>query len=76
MEKIVKAQALGNNQMMSYMKGRKVLEINPTHKIITKLVESNYNPEFVNVLFNLALLAGGYELEDTNQFLVKLYDFI
>jgi molecular chaperone HtpG len=76
MEKIVKAQALANNQMMNYMKGRKVLEINPTHKIITKVVDSNYNPELVNVLFNLALLSGGYELEDTNQFLVKLYEIM
>jgi molecular chaperone HtpG len=76
MERIVKSQALANNQMMTYMKGRRILEINPTHKIITKLVESNYNADFINVLFDLAQLAGGFELEDTNNFLSKLYDFI
>ena len=76
MEKIVKAQALGDNQMMAYMKGRKILEINPNHKLITKLTESNYDEKLINIIFNLALLAGGFELQDTNSFLTKLYDFM
>ncbi len=34
MERIMKAQSLGDNKAMEYMKGRKILEINPTHPII------------------------------------------
>jgi HSP90 family molecular chaperone len=37
MERIMKAQALGDNRNMMFMQGKKILEINPEHKIINKL---------------------------------------
>ena len=37
MERIMKAQALGDNRSMMFMQGKKILEINPEHKIINKL---------------------------------------
>ena len=37
MERIMKAQALGDNKNMMFMQGRKILEINPEHKLIQKL---------------------------------------
>ena len=154
MERIVKAQALGNDQMLRYMSGRKVLEINPNHKLIKKLksskkavvtspesvavkteaviesvtesvTESVANPEhesadseediieklasepevndfeadraaetsnsdkadkadkvdkseeeYIKVIYQMSLLAGGYQLENMNDLLSKLYGMI
>ncbi len=74
MERIMKAQALGNDTMLKYMAGQKVLEINPEHKLIKKLVEENYESEFVNLVYEMGLLAGGYHLENMNEFLSKIYN--
>ena len=37
MEKIMRAQAMGDNRAMEYMRGKKILEINPNHQIIKSL---------------------------------------
>jgi molecular chaperone HtpG len=74
MERIMKAQALGNDTMLKYMAGQKVLEINPEHKLIKKLVVENYESEFVNLIYEMGLLAGGYHLENMNEFLSKIYN--
>jgi molecular chaperone HtpG len=76
MERIIKAQALSNNNLPPYMLGQRVLEINPDHLLIKKLIESNYNKDQIDVLFNMAMLAGGYELNNVNDFLSKLYKSI
>lgn len=34
MERIMKSQAMGDNRAMEYMRGRKILEINPDHDIV------------------------------------------
>ena len=34
MERIMKSQAFGDNRTMEYMKGRKIMEINPDHDVI------------------------------------------
>ena len=147
MERIVKAQALGNDQMLKYMSGRKVLEINPNHKLIKKLkptkkvssdttkeqkeqeqednldttkeqkeqednldtiteehIEQEDNldtiteeqkeqednldttkeqkeqedksKEYIKVIYQMSLLAGGYQLDNMNDLLSKLYEMI
>ena len=74
MERIMKAQALGNDTMLKYMAGSKVLEINPEHKLIQKLTEVNYDAEYVSLIYDMGLLAGGYQLENMNEFLSKVYN--
>lgn len=74
MERILKAQALGNDTMLKHMSGQKVLEINPEHKLIKKLEEINYDSEYVSLVYDMGLLAGGYQLENMNEFLGKVYN--
>ena len=73
MERIMKAQALGNTDMLKFMAGRRTLEINPSHTLIKKIVNDNYNDVYVSLLFEMGLLAGGYQLENMNDFLSKVY---
>ena len=75
MEKIMKSQALGDDSRASYMRGKKILEINPKHELIRSLRiavaadESNAEARNVaTVLFETALLESGYSLEDTKGF--------
>jgi len=75
MERIMKAQAL-HNGYSSFMMDRKVLEINLEHKLIKKLIENEYNEEYINIIYNIGLLAGGYDLTDVNDFLIKLYNYL
>lgn len=37
LSRIMKAQTLGDNSQMEFMRGRRILEINPTHPIIQDL---------------------------------------
>ena len=74
MEKIMKAQALGNNDMLKMMSGRRTLEINPSHLLIKKIVDNNYNSVYVSLVYDMALLAGGYQLDNMNDFLSKVYN--
>jgi molecular chaperone HtpG len=74
MERIIKAQALANNNQMSFMMEQKVLEINPNHSLIKNLIDNNYKKEDVLYIYNIGLLAGGYELSNVNEFLTLLYD--
>jgi hypothetical protein len=34
MERIMRSHALGDSRAMEYMKGRKILEVNPEHEIV------------------------------------------
>jgi len=75
MERIMKAQAMGDDTRSSYMKGKKVLEINPTHPIVRELRAAvSLDPEDENakkvalVLWEAALLESGYSLDDLKGF--------
>jgi HSP90 family molecular chaperone len=75
MERILNAQALGNTLFKS-MSSNKVLEINPKHKLIKNLVSKSYDKKYLMIIYQTALLAGGFQLENMNDFLIKLYDFV
>jgi len=71
MERIMKAQALRDTSTMGYMAAKKHLEINPDHSIIESLrtkADADKNDKSVKdlvlLLFETALLASGFALED------------
>lgn len=84
MERILKAQALSNNNnMMMEMFNKKTIEINPSHPIIIKLLESLEDDtqkesfkHMIDILYDSAMLSSGYQLEDINGYLKKVYTYI
>ncbi|XP_070577330.1 LOW QUALITY PROTEIN: heat shock protein HSP 90-beta-like [Ptychodera flava] len=71
MERIMKAQALRDNSTMGYMAAKKHLEINPDHTIMDTLrqkADADKNDksvkDLVMLLFETALLASGFSLEE------------
>jgi molecular chaperone HtpG len=79
MERILKAQALAsknNNPMQNIMFSQKNLEINPEHNLIKKIDILEDNTELINIVYESALLSGGYQLDDINSFLKKMYNYM
>jgi len=70
MERIMKAQALRDKRYSTSLGGKRVLEINPRHPMIKKLLEdvkndqtSDATKDAANVLYDTAVLNSGYVLE-------------
>ena len=75
MEKIMKAQTLRNDSMMTYMTPNKILEINGDSKIINelknKLVEDKNNIRIKDItwlLYDTTLLNSGFNLDNPTPF--------
>merc|ERR1712183_538560 len=70
-EKVMKAQAFQNKDQLSTMSGRKTLEINPKHPVVSDLLnkvkadkEDKAALDTAQVLFQTALIESGYEIAD------------
>merc|ERR1712136_329268 len=83
MERIMKAQALRDTSTLGYMAAKKQFEINPEHPImetLRKKAEADKNDksvkDLVMLLYETALLASGFGLEDPQVHAGRIYRMV
>ncbi|KAK7321809.1 hypothetical protein VNO77_32769 [Canavalia gladiata] len=83
MERIMQSQTLSDSSKQAYMRGKRVLEINPRHPIIKELRERVVkDPEDESVkrtaqlMYQTALLESGFLLNDPKDFASRIYDSV
>jgi len=79
-EKVMKAQAFQNKDQLSMMSGRKTLEVNPNHPVISNLLakvkadkDDAAAMDTAQVLFQTAIIESGYEIADPSALVNRVY---
>lgn len=83
MERLMKAQTLGDTSSLEFMRGRRILEINPDHPIIKDLnaacksaPESGDAKRAVDLLYDTALISSGYTPDSPAELGNKIYEMM
>ncbi|KAL5986029.1 heat shock protein 90 [Asimina triloba] len=80
MERIMQSQTLSDASKQAYMRGKRVLEINPRHPIIKELRERVVNDaqedslkQTARLIYQTALMESGFVLNDPKDFASSIY---
>ena len=85
MERIMKAQTLGDKSASHYMMSKKTLEVNPYHVIVKELktklaldddTSKKINLNIVNLMYDTALIDSGFTLEHSGVFANRIYNML
>ncbi|KAG5542436.1 hypothetical protein RHGRI_022095 [Rhododendron griersonianum] len=83
MERIMQSQTLSDANKQAYMKGKRVLEINPRHPIIKELrervvkdAEDSSVKQTAQLIYQTALMESGFNLNDPKDFASRIYDSV
>ncbi|KAL8195409.1 hypothetical protein R6Q57_025812 [Mikania cordata] len=83
MERLMKAQTVGDTSSLDFMRSRRVFEINPEHPIIQTLsaaCKSNGEDEealrAIDLLYDTALISSGFTPESPSQLGGKIYEMM
>nr|P35016.1 RecName: Full=Endoplasmin homolog; AltName: Full=Glucose-regulated protein 94 homolog; Short=GRP-94 homolog; Flags: Precursor [Catharanthus roseus]AAA16785.1 heat shock protein 90 [Catharanthus roseus] len=83
MERIMQSQTLSDASKQAYMRGKRVLEINPRHPIIKELrervvkdAEDESVKQTARLMYQTALMESGFMLNDPKEFASSIYDSV
>ena len=83
MERLMKAQALGDSSSLEFMRGRRILEVNPDHPIIKDLnaacknaADSDDAKRAVDLLYDTALISSGFTPDSPAELGGKIYEMM
>ena len=83
MEKIMKLQALRDNNMNQYMMAKKTFEINPDHKIIKNLKQKidkenddRVIKDLIDLLYQTSLISSGFDIENPVVFVKRIHSIV
>ncbi|KAF9623576.1 hypothetical protein IFM89_003366 [Coptis chinensis] len=83
MERLMKAQTLGDTSSLEFMRGRRILEVNPDHPIIKDLnaacktaPESGEAKRAVDLLYDTALISSGFTPDSPADMGNKIYEMM